>query len=68
MVVVNLRGVRESGTIFAAPTYLFIASVMLLIIVGVVRVALGGLSGHNVLSAAPATSPGTMPRLSLATM
>jgi len=53
MVVVNLRGVRESGTIFAAPTYVFIASVMLLIIVGVVRVVLGGLSGHNLLSSAP---------------
>lgn len=32
--VVNLRGVRESGSIFAIPTYIFIASALLLIIVG----------------------------------
>ncbi len=32
--VVNLRGVRESGTIFALPTYLFIGSALLLIVVG----------------------------------
>lgn len=53
MVIVNLRGVRESGTIFAAPTYVFIGSIFLLIIVGVVRVVAGGLSGHNLLAAAP---------------
>src|SRR5437763_5261391 len=29
--VVNLRGVRESGTIFAIPTYIFIVSALLLI-------------------------------------
>lgn len=32
--LVNLRGVRESGTIFSLPTYLFIGSAFLLIIVG----------------------------------
>jgi amino acid transporter len=37
----NLRGIRESGTTFAAPTYLFIFSVMLLIVVGLVKMALG---------------------------
>ena len=31
MVLVNLRGVREAGTIFAAPTYLFIVAVVGLI-------------------------------------
>src|SRR5436305_9831529 len=35
--VVNLRGVRESGSIFAIPTYIFIASALLLIAVGAVR-------------------------------
>src|SRR3989440_8632003 len=35
--VVNLRGVRESGSIFAIPTYIFIASALLLIIVGSVK-------------------------------
>jgi amino acid transporter len=35
--IVNLRGVRESGTIFAFPTYFFVVSAMLLIIVGLVK-------------------------------
>lgn len=38
---VNLRGIRESGTIFALPTYIFVVSVLLLVAVGVVRTALG---------------------------
>jgi amino acid transporter len=37
----NLRGVRESSTAFAVPTYLFIASSLLLVAVGLVRMALG---------------------------
>ena len=39
----NLRGVRESGKIFAAPTYLFILSVISLIGIGLVRLATGSL-------------------------
>src|SRR6266705_3772405 len=35
--VVNLRGLRESGTIFAIPTYLFIVSALLLIVVGCIK-------------------------------
>src|SRR6266704_5057503 len=35
--VVNLRGVRESGSIFAIPTYIFIASALLLIVVGSIK-------------------------------
>ena len=35
--LINLRGVRESGTFFAAPTYLFIISMIALIVVGFVR-------------------------------
>jgi amino acid transporter len=34
----NLRGVRESGALFAAPTYLFIGSLCVLVLVGLVRV------------------------------
>ena len=38
----NLRGLRESGNIFAIPTYLFVGSAMLMIVIGVFRiVALG---------------------------
>lgn len=35
--LVNLRGVRESGAIFAFPTYLFIASTLLLIVLGCIK-------------------------------
>jgi amino acid transporter len=38
---VNLRGVKESGTFFAIPTYAFIIGIMLLIAVGVFRVFTG---------------------------
>ncbi len=41
--VVNLRGVRETGRVFALPTYFFIASMYLLIIVGLYRVLTGTL-------------------------
>jgi amino acid transporter len=34
--VVNLRGIRDSGTIFAAPTYLFIFSFLAMILAGVI--------------------------------
>ncbi len=37
LMLVNLRGVRESGVLFAIPTYGFIASMFLLIVVGIVR-------------------------------
>jgi amino acid transporter len=39
LAVGNLRGVRESGALFAAPTYLFIGSLFALIVIGLMRVA-----------------------------
>ena len=41
VMAVNLRGISESGTIFALPTYIFIASVLLLVGVGLARTLLG---------------------------
>jgi len=38
----NLRGLRESGNIFAVPTYLFVGSAVLMIVVGVFRVVVNG--------------------------
>ena len=38
----NLRGLRESGNIFAIPTYLFVGSAMLMIAMGVFRIVIGG--------------------------
>jgi len=37
----NLRGVKESGTAFAGPTFFFIAMLALLIVVGLAKAALG---------------------------
>jgi len=37
IILVNLRGVREASRAFALPTYIFIGSVALMIVVGVVR-------------------------------
>ena len=34
---INLRGIRESGTIFSVPTYAFVGGVLLVIAIGLVR-------------------------------
>lgn len=44
--VINLRGIRESGTIFAVPTYFFIFSIALLILMGIYRNITGTLIVH----------------------
>ncbi len=41
VMAVNLRGIRESGTIFALPTYVFIGSVLLVVGAGLAQTALG---------------------------
>ncbi len=42
---INLRGVRERGTIFALPTYAFVGGILLVVIIGLVR--LFGLFGAS---------------------
>ena len=39
--LVNLRGIRESGMAFAIPTYLFIASIAIMVGTGIVRTIMG---------------------------
>jgi len=39
----NLRGLKESGRIFAVPTYFFMLNMVLLLAVGLVRLAMGDL-------------------------
>lgn len=41
LAAINLRGMRESGRAFAAPTYLFIGGVLVMVITGLIRYALG---------------------------
>jgi len=40
--LINLRGVKESGTIFAIPTYIFVFSMLMLIGLGVSKVVFAG--------------------------
>jgi amino acid transporter len=42
--VLNLRGVREAGIAFMIPTYLFVGTLLIMIIGGLIRVAVSG--GH----------------------
>jgi amino acid transporter len=44
--ILNLRGVREAGTAFAVPTYLFVGTLLVTIAAGVIRVVLS--KGHPV--------------------
>ncbi len=44
LTVGNLRGLRESGTFFAVPTYFFLVTFSIMIVTGLTRVALGGIS------------------------
>ncbi|HVV76803.1 MAG TPA: APC family permease [Mycobacteriales bacterium] len=41
IMILNLRGVRESGTAFAIPTYAFVAAIAVLITVGLLKLATG---------------------------
>jgi amino acid transporter len=50
---INLRGVRDSGTIFAIPTYAFVGGVLLVIIIGLVRL--------NSLAGLPTSAPVVAP-------
>ncbi len=43
MTLINLRGIRESGTIFSVPTYIYIFSVVGVLAYGFVRYAVGDL-------------------------
>ena len=43
----NLRGIRESGTIFMAPTYLYIVAILAMIGIGLVRLATGTLPEYT---------------------
>jgi amino acid transporter len=48
----NMRGLRESGNIFAIPTYLFVGSAFLMIAIGLFRVFVNG-EGHAAVDPPP---------------
>jgi amino acid transporter len=47
LMVGNLRGIRESGRIFAVPTYFFVVSIAILILVGLFKYFTGGVTPVN---------------------
>jgi amino acid transporter len=55
--ILNLRGLREAGLVFAVPTYLFVGTILITIVAGVLRVLLSG--GHPT----PATPLPPPPRM-----
>jgi amino acid transporter len=56
----NLRGIRESGTIFAAPTYFFVGSMSLMIVIGVAKVIAGDTGSPETTSVEGATEAVTL--------
>jgi amino acid transporter len=58
IMIVNMRGLRESGVAFMIPTYLFIGCLLAMIVIGVVKAVLAG--GHPTpVEAMPPLQPAT---------
>jgi amino acid transporter len=57
MTVLNLRGIRESGSIFAIPTYTFILSLGVMIVLGFAGITLGFLQTPTEPLEIPPTQP-----------
>jgi amino acid transporter len=59
IMVVNLRGLRESGTIFASPTYIFLGSMLVMLGLGIFRALTGTLGQVTDVSPATGIAPTT---------
>ncbi len=55
LTIVNLRGVKEAGGIFMIPTYLFLGTLLITIVIGVFKAVFTG--GHPMPVVAPPTIP-----------
>ena len=53
--IVNLRGVKEAGAVFLIPTYLFVGTLLIAIVIGVVKALAAG--GHPTPVIAPPMIP-----------
>ena len=51
LTLINMRGVKDTGTAFLVPTYLFVGTLLIVILVGAVRTFAAG--GHPVAIVAP---------------
>jgi amino acid transporter len=64
IVIVNLRGVKETGTVFIVPTFVFVVTLLTTIGVGAFHAVMSG--GHPVpMSAPPPPIPATMQYLTV---
>ena len=63
LTLVNIRGVRDTGSAFILPTYLFVGSLLVVIVVGSVRVLIS--HGHPVPVVAPPHLPAATAAISL---
>src|SRR5579875_2438091 len=64
IVVVNLRGVKESGFVFMLPTFLFVGTLLVTVLFGIVHTAAA--HGHPIpVSAPPPPLPATMQYLTV---
>src|SRR6202521_6410416 len=63
LTLINVRGVKDTGTAFLIPTYLFVGTLLLVIVVGAVRVFAAG--GHPAPLVEPPHLPVTGSMLSL---
>ncbi len=53
LTIINMRGVHDTGAVFMIPTYLFVGTLLVIIVVGLARSVLSG--GHpHAIAAAPA--------------
>ncbi len=53
LTIVNLRGVREAGAVFMAPTYIFVGSLIAIILWGAVETVVSGGRPHPVVPPPP---------------
>ena len=58
LAVINLRGVKDTGTAFILPTFLFIGTLLALVVVGVIKTLAAGGHPHALAAMPPPTPPG----------
>ncbi|MGP0095719.1 MAG: APC family permease [Terriglobales bacterium] len=64
LTVVNLRGVKEAGSAFVAPTYLFVGTLAIVIVIGLYKIVISGGHPTAVVSLAQASN-GLSPSLQM---
>jgi amino acid transporter len=63
LTLINMRGVKDTGSAFLLPTYLFLGTLLLVLVVGAIRALAAG--GHPVALVAPPRLPAGTSMLSL---